>query len=443
MLRKFAYRCDGRTGSGDHPVRLCGIDVLLRFGQPLRPLFSEWDQCLLGQTTQVEKLNMNNIFSRMALVYRVLRRTHKVRVIPLFIAVGFCCLRLFVGFLMLLDHLFIPALRRVRANRPIVLVGNPRTGTTFLQRFLTDEGFGSGMELFLMLYPSLILQRILRPILPFLEKVSPAKFHSTDAHQTSLSSVETDDVGVLFRYLDGLFLYGFFLSFADEDMVSMMDPRVRDTSKRDFAWLDALWRRSLVLHKSERNVAKLFSLSIRLPRFLKECPEAQILYMARDPLSVIPSSMSLVVGVLDRAFGFWSLPEETRQRWLDRMYKAWILLFQKFHEDWTSGAIDKRRVYIVRYDRMMADFEIVMDEICAFLGHDMSPQLKVNVQKRAEKQRKYESEHKYNLAKFGLTEEAIRRDCAFYYDTFLPPLSGPKDQQPSWPINAPHGDSAA
>ena len=114
---------------------------------------------------------------------------------------------------------------------------------------------------------------------------------------------------MLFRYLDGFFLYGFFLSFDDEDRLPWFDPRVRDTSARDLDWLDALWRRSLVLHKADRNIAKLFSLAVRLPQFLERFPEAQILYMARDPLSVIPSSMSLVIGVLDRAFGFWSLPE--------------------------------------------------------------------------------------------------------------------------------------
>ena len=365
---------------------------------------------------------MNSIFSRMGAIYRVLRRTFGVKVIPLFVAVFFGFVRTVVAIAMALDHVFFAKLAKTRATRPIVLVGNPRTGTTFLQRFLSDEGFGSGMELFLMLYPSLTLQKLLRPLLPLLEKVSPAKFHTTDAHQTSLSSVETDDVAVLFRHLDGFFLYGFFLSFEDEDMLPYFDPRVRDTSARDYEWLDKLWRRSLVLHKADRNIAKLFSLAVRLPQFMQRFPEAQILYMARDPLSIIPSAMSLVVGVLDRGFGFWSLPETTRKRWLDRMNKAWILLLQKFHEDWTGGLIDKKRVYIVRYDRMMADFEGVMDEMCAFLGHEMTPALRATVAKRGEKQRKYESEHKYDLEKFGLTEAQIRRDCAFFYDTFLPPL---------------------
>ena len=366
---------------------------------------------------------MNTIFSRMGALYRILSGTFHVKVIPLFIAVFFGFVRTVVAIAMALDHVFFPRLAKTRANRPIVLVGNPRTGTTFLQRFLSDEGFGAGMELFLMLYPSLTLQKLLRPLLPLLEKVSPAKFHSTDAHQTSLSSVETDDVAVLFRHLDGFFLYGFFLSFDEEDRLSWFDPRVRDTSQRDLDWLDALWRRSLVLHKAERNIAKVFSFSVRLPQFLARFPEAQILYMARDPLSVIPSSMSLVIGVLDRAVGFWSLPEAIRKRWLERMYKAWVLLLQKFHEDWTTGVIDHSRVFIVRYDRMMEDFEGMMEDMCRFLGHEMTPALRATVAKRGEKQRKYESEHKYDLEKFGLNEEQIRRDCAFFYQTFLPPLA--------------------
>jgi hypothetical protein len=368
---------------------------------------------------------MDNILSRMGHVYRVLRRTFGVRVVPLIVAVVFGILRAIVAIGMALDHLFFPRLAKARANRPIVLVGNPRTGTTFLQRFLADEGFGCGMELFLMLYPSLVIQKMFRPFLPLLEKVSPAKFHGSKAHDTNLSSVETDDVAVLFRFLDGFFFYGFFLAFDEEDHVLKFDPRVRDTSQRDLAWLDALWRRSLVLHKADRNVAKLFSLAVRLPQFLHRYPEAQVLYMARDPLSILPSTMSLVTGVLDRAFGFWSLPDEIRRRWLDRMYKGLILLLERFHEEWSSGAIDKRRVFIVRYDRMMADFEGLMDEMCKFLGQEMTPKLRDTIHQRGEKQRKYESEHKYDLAKYGLTEAQVRRDCAFFYDAFLPPMEFP------------------
>lgn len=365
---------------------------------------------------------MDSLGARVARVLRILRRVHGVYVVPWFVAGFFSLIRLVVWIGMTLDRVFVPKLRTTRVKSPIVLVGNPRTGTTFLQRFLSDEGFGAGMELFLMLYPSVLLQRLLRPLLPLLEKVSPARFHSTEAHETSLGSVETDDAALLFRYFDGFLFYSFFLSFDEEDLTSSVDPRVRDTSARDFDWLERLWRRSLVVHGTDRNVAKLFTLVARLPQFQRRFPDAKILYMARDPLEVFPSTMSLVTGVVDRAFGFWNRPEEERRRWLERMYRALVMLLERFHEHWTNGDIDRERVFVVRYDEMMQSFEHVMERMCRFLDHELTPELRAVVAARGAKQRAYRSEHRYDLAKFGLDEARIRADCAFFYETFLTPL---------------------
>ena len=80
------------------------------------------------------------------------------------------------------------------------------------------NGFGTGTQLWQMIYSSIILQKILKPFLPILEYLSPAKHHSTDAHKTSLASVETDDASMLFRFFDGFFLYGFLLSWSEKDL---------------------------------------------------------------------------------------------------------------------------------------------------------------------------------------------------------------------------------
>lgn len=84
---------------------------------------------------------------------------------------------------------------------------------------------------------------------------------------------------------------------------------------------------------------------------------------------------------------------------------------------------------------MLLDRLGVMAEMCVFLEHPMTPELCAQVHELGEKQRKYESEHRYNLAKFGLTEARIRSDCAFFYDTFLPPL--PADSWIAPPGSAP------
>jgi omega-hydroxy-beta-dihydromenaquinone-9 sulfotransferase len=371
---------------------------------------------------------MESISSRMRLAYRVVRRTFRARIVPLFAAMMWVNIRIAVGIGMALDYVLFPRLRRTEVKKPIILVGNPRTGTTFLQRFMCDEGYGAGLEVYRMLYPSLLIQAVLKPFLPLLEAVAPTRWHKTKAHDTSLVSVETDDVGVLFRYFDGFFLYGFFLAFDEEDHEKQFTPEVRDTTGRDFDWLDTLWRRSLVAHRHDVVIAKLFSLAARVPQFLKRFPDARILYMARDPMATIPSGMSLVTGVLDNAFGFWSLPEEVKNRWFQRLYSGLVELQRRFHQDWVSGKLPRDQVFIVRYDRMMSDFDGLMDDMHKFLGHAPTEAQRKAIAAQAEKQRAYKSEHQYDLAKFKLDEATIRRDCAFFYETFLPPLSAPESR---------------
>lgn len=362
---------------------------------------------------------MDTVFQRAWRAYGVVRRRFGAWFSPLLTSLLFVGLRLGVAIGQWCDWIFFRQLKRKKMASPIVIVGNPRTGTTFLQRFLHDSRVGVGQQLWRMLYPSLTLQWFIKPFLPVLEKISPARHHSTIAHDTSLTSVETDDVSVFFRYLDGFFLYGFILAHADEDLVDTVDVRYRDTSNRDFAWLNELWMRSATAQNADRVVAKLFSLGPRLPQFLSAFPEAKILYMVRDPVSVIPSGLSLVTGVLDKRFGFWSLSEEQCQRYCDRLYKALVELLRRFHDDWQSGKIDRTKVFIVKFPRLMNDFNGLMTEILKFVDHEASPALISRITDQAEKQRSYQSKHKYDLLKFGLTEDQIRSDCSFVYTTFL------------------------
>ncbi|MBX2797998.1 MAG: sulfotransferase [Myxococcales bacterium] len=365
---------------------------------------------------------MNSPSDRIRRVRAIVRKVFGARLFGVVVSVYVPVLRLVVNTGRVLDRIFFPSIQKKQITSPIVLIGNPRTGTTFLQRFLTDHQLGSGMELYRMVFASLTLQTLLKPVLPILEAVSPARFHKPEVHKTSLGSVETDDASMITRFFDGFFLYGFFLAFDDEDLLHTVDPASRDTSARDFEWIEGLWKRNLVAHHAVCAVAKLFSVSPRVPQFLERFPDAKMLYMARDPVAIFPSGMSLVTGVLEEAFGFWSLPEATRQMWFDRIYKAFVMLLQRFHDDYTSGRIPRDNVYVVRYDRMMGEFEVVMGELLEFIGHEPGDELQQTIAERADKQRAYKSKHKYDLAKFNLDADQIRRDCAFFYDTFLTPL---------------------
>ena len=355
---------------------------------------------------------------RIARVYLILGKTFNAWFSPLISGAMVLVLRMIVGIGRIFDHVIFWGIRKPLKD-PIIIVGNPRSGTTFLHRFLIKENIGTGSQLWQMLYPSVTLQKCIKPFLPILEKISPARHHSTAAHKTSLTSVETDDVSLLFRYLDGFFLYGFFLTFDDEDLFHWVDPNITDRSSRDFSWFESMWKRNILTNKGERYIGKLFSLSSNLPAFQKRFPDAKVLYMVRDPLNVIPSGLSLVTGVLDKKFNFWSLDEKIRMRFIDRLYNALIELLNRFHHDWTNNNIIKENVLVVRFDIMMNDFETLMDQIINFIDIEKKDSLAKVIQDTAESQKSYKSKHKYDLEKFGLTEDRIKMDCKAIYKTFL------------------------
>ena len=355
---------------------------------------------------------------RIARVYLILGKTFNAWFSPVITGLMILLLRIIVGLGQMIDYVIFWSVKKPLKD-PIIIVGNPRSGTTFLHRFLIKENIGTGSQLWQMLYPSVTLQKCIKPFLPILEKISPARHHSTAAHKTSLTSVETDDVSLLFRYLDGFFLYGFFLTFDDEDLFHWVDPNITNRSSRDFSWFESMWKRNILTNKGERYIGKLFSLSSNLPAFQKRFPDAKVLYMVRDPLNVIPSGLSLVTGVLDKKFNFWSLDEKIRMRFIDRLYNALIELLNRFHHDWTNNNINKENVLVVRFDIMMNDFETLMDQIINFIDIEKKDSLAKVIQDTAESQKSYKSKHKYDLEKFGLTEDRIKMDCKAIYQTFL------------------------
>jgi len=358
-------------------------------------------------------------FKRFTTAYKIIGSTFGKYHSPIVLSIFILLIRIIISFFMLLDSILILPFSKKKINSPIIIVGNPRSGTTFLQRFLVKNNFGAGSQLWQMIYSSIILQKLIKPILPLLEYISPAKHHSTEAHKTSLTSVETDDVGVLFRYFDGFFLYGFILCFSNTNLFNWVDPKIRDNSNRDFNWLNKVWIRVLIGSKANRIVGKLFSLSSNSPAFFEKHPDAKILYMVRDPLKLIPSGLSLVTGVLDKMFGFWNLPIKKRNLFIKRLYMGLVELLNRFTYDWNNNKINKNNVLIVDFNRMMTDFDSLMHEIITFTEHKPNEGLLNNIKTTSEKQKKYISKHKYNLDKFNLTENKIKKDCSKFYETFI------------------------
>jgi omega-hydroxy-beta-dihydromenaquinone-9 sulfotransferase len=358
-------------------------------------------------------------------VYRVIGRTFGARFGPLG-AFTLLQLRQAISAITLgLDHVFYPGHRKQPIDRPIFIIGNPRSGTTFLHRLLLGAGDMAALELWEMLFPAITARKLLGGIVPRLDKLSPARYHPSDVHDTSLRGIETDDVAWFFRTTQGPFAWAYFLAWQDtwgsvlsrrEFAIDGVTPREED---RFFKYYESCWRRNLTMKRAGRVLAKTSMLTFRLDAALRRYPDCRLVYVIRDPVEVIPSGMSLLASVLENAYDVWNRTNEAdQQRWIENLYQASCDMLGSFHEAYAAGRIPERNVCVVRYEDLLQDLEPTMARILDFIEVKPAEGFHDEVRAQAERQRSYTSRHEHSPQQFGLAPERIRKDLGFVYDAF-------------------------
>ncbi|UQX10004.1 sulfotransferase family protein [Candidatus Mycobacterium methanotrophicum] len=324
-----------------------------------------------------------------------------------------------------LDHLVYPRHRKQTIDRPIFIVGNPRSGTTFLHRLLLGAGDMAAFELWEMLFPAIAARKLLGRIVPRLDRLSPARYHPSDVHDTSLRGIETDDVAWFFRTLDGPFAWAYFLAWQDiwGSELSRREFGIAGVTAREnerfFRYYEACWRRNLTLKRANRVLVKSSMLIFRLEELLRRYPDARLVYVVRDPVEVIPSGMSLLASVLENGYDVWNRTnEEDQRRWIENLYQASCAMLRDFHDARTAGLIPERNLCVVRYEDLLQNLEPTTKRILDFIEIEPSEAFREEVRAQAERQRSYTSRHEHSPDQFGLSAERIRADLDFVYDAF-------------------------
>jgi hypothetical protein len=323
------------------------------------------------------------------------------------------------------DNVLFPAVKTQPIDRPIFIVGNPRSGTTFLHRLLLNAGDMAAFELWEMMFPAITARKLLGRIVPRIDRLNPARYHPSDVHDTNLRGIETDDVAWFLRTLDGPFAWAYFLAWQDHwgSALSKQEMGISGVSEaekdRFFGYHEAIWRRNLVYKKAKRVLAKTSMLTFRIEEVLQRYPDAKLVYIIRDPVEVIPSGMSLIAGVLENGYdAFNKTSPADQQRWVENLYQASGDLLRTFYEAQTSGAIPEKNLCVVRYTDLLHNLEPTMKRILDFIEIEPPQAFLDEVHAQHEKQRTYKSKHQHSPEKFNLDPERIRRDLGFVYDAY-------------------------
>lgn len=333
-------------------------------------------------------------------------------------------LGIWAGFL--LDEIFYRDYRQMKIEAPVFIIGNPRSGTTFLHRLLArDRRNFTTMKMWEMLFaPSITARKLIwtaraldrRLNYPFRARIRELEEEweeQNEMHRVALRAPEEDEY-LLFHIWATLKIWTFSAILSKAQPYTYFDQQMPAADKeRMMTFYTRCLQRHLYAHgahdQRERTyLAKNPSFSPMIATLRDYFPNAKFIYLARNPLDMIPSYISLTETEW-KILGDPPAPYASRDYILE-MAEHWYRypLTQLAH-------LPQDQYIVVNFHKLVADAEAGVRAIYQRLGLEISPKFAKMLAREAERARRHESDHIYTLAGMGLTREQI---IARYEDIF-------------------------
>ncbi|HBF87073.1 MAG TPA: hypothetical protein DDX39_00415 [Bacteroidales bacterium] len=326
--------------------------------------------------------------------------------VPLVYGLYKIILHLFFGIDYVFFHLNI---KRTKIVKPIFLIGHPRSGTTFIHRFILSNNLQlKGNQLWEMIYSAISLRKILKPFLPKMNAIFLKRNgYNAAIHETGLIHAETDDAAIMFRYFDGLLPFLYFDAWkkykSDDELIQALNQHVG--TKKHQKYLTRFYKRGLN-NTNKRIFSKTFSGILYIDELINNYTDSKILIIIRNREEVIPSSLSLVKSMLSNFIDFKKIDEQKKQIF----YKN-ILVVSKYYYSRLNEIIRNEKyksfVFPINYIDLKSNFVTTMTRIYKFCELELNDSALKEIETQAEKQKHHKSKHVYSLEEFGLSNDLL------------------------------------
>jgi hypothetical protein len=325
---------------------------------------------------------------------------------------------------LLLDEVLFPAYRKQVVDKPLFILGNFRSGSTFLHRLLSRDSrvFTSLRTWDIFFAPSVLQRKIIHlfghidralgsPVKRALSAVDQRSLGQVRIHRISLFEPEEDEnilfhtwssffVGVLFPFLDEMPPYQFFdAELPDRD------------KKRLMAYYKACLQRHLYATGAQHFVAKNPSFSPKIESIVETFPDARIIYLARNPLDMLPSTVSW----LAYAWHVFGVPLE------EYPYRPEVVqLCQHWYRHPLAylDAHPSPLYWVLKYDDLIGDPERIIRDLYVRFDYPRHPGLDRLVERAVQENQAFRSDHVYSYEEMGFSREQIVRDFADIFARF-------------------------
>lgn len=324
-----------------------------------------------------------------------------------------------------LDDILFPAYKNHPVEKPLFILGNFRSGSTFLHRLLSrdDETFTSLTTWDIYLTPSVTQKKITQ----FISKLDKKYFNNIlhrglyafdratlgkiKIHPISFFQPEEDE-NIHMHIWDGYFVT-FLFPFMDEfpDYIHFDEALPPEHKQRIMTFYRSMLQRHMYATGKKHFVAKNPAFSAKIETLVEFFPDARILYLARNPLDMLPSTISWI-NYARRQFtepgeGYFYIDE------ILEMTKHWYV-----HPLEYLDAHPSPRYLVLKYDDLIQRPEAVIRGFYEQFGYPDKPGLDGIIDQAVKETMTFRSDHNYSYEKMGFNHEDIVRHYADVFARF-------------------------
>jgi len=324
-----------------------------------------------------------------------------------------------------LDDIFYPGHKTQVVEKPLFILGNLRSGSTFLHRLLSrdSETFTSLTTWDIYLTPSVVQKKFTQFIARLdkkyfnniLHRALYAFDHATlgkvKIHPISFFQPEEDE-NIHLHIWDGYFVT-FLFPFMDEaPNYQHFDEALSPAhKKRIMTFYKSMLQRHLYATGKKYFVAKNPAFSPKIETLAEFFPDARILYLARNPLDMLPSTISWINYArrqfTDPGDGYFYMDEilDMTQHW----YR---------HPLNYLDAHPSPRHLIMKYDDLILRPEAVIRGFYEQFGYPDKPGLPAIIDQAVKETMTFSSDHSYSYEEMGFTRRQIVEMYADIFERF-------------------------
>jgi hypothetical protein len=227
-----------------------------------------------------------------------------------------------------------------------------------------------------------------------------------DMHKIGLNEAE-EDGQVYFHIWSSFHILAFFPFPRLIRKYIYYDDQVSPAEKkRDMDYYAEIVKKHIYAHGGRRYISKNPSHSPKVKTLHLQFPDAKFINLVRNPLQVIPSSISLYSKHCRR----YGDPKEeyNLQESVIEHSKHWYLYPHQYLK-----TLPANQYIRVSYQDLVSDPKGTVERIYDQFGFELSPEFSKVLDQEAQKSKSFKSKHKYSLRKMGISKERILREFKF------------------------------